>query len=102
MGTIRIANKIESLAVGADTKVSIPVDGLNEYTAYEISVYVDGSHAAFLIHPDATGQATGHRIPSGGVATYGPVEVGDMPAVYAESGKATDVVISYASVPEAP
>ena len=102
MGTIRIANKIENLTVGADTKVSIPVDGLYEYTAYEISIYVDGSHPAFLVHPDATGEISGYRIPSAGVATYGPVELDDMPALYAEAGKATAVVISYASVPEGP
>ena len=102
MGTIRIQNKIEDLTIGADTKVPIPVEGLYEFTAYEISIYVDGSHPAFLVHPDAAGEISGYCIPAGGIATYGPVTVADMPALYAEAGKATDVVISYASVPEAP
>ena len=100
MGTMRIENKIEDLAIAEDTKVLIPSDGLSEFTAYEISLYVNGDNPVYLIHADAAGQVSGHRIPPGGVATLGPIDTKDFPAIYAEAGAASNVVVSYANSPE--
>ncbi len=96
----RIINKVENVPLASDTKVVIPSNDLSAYTAYEISLYVDGGNAVYLLHQDAPGQISGHRIPSGGVATLGPLNTRDFPAVYAAADLASSVVVSYASVAE--
>lgn len=94
----RIINKVENLSLASDTKAVIPSDGLSSYTAYELSLYVDGGNAVYLMHQDTPGQITGHRIPAGGVATLGPLDIRDFPAVYAAADLASSVTVSYAIV----